>query len=69
MISLKVGTIGFHGIKMVDTYGEYAVDEIWCKDKSGWITKEIPEGDEIIGFKCDHYLRRLGFVFHKPEKF
>ena len=69
LISLKVGPIGFHGLSLIDTNGDYVVKEDWAKGKARWVTREIPEDEEIIGIQCDKYMRRLSFICHQPGKF
>ena len=69
IVRMKVGPIGFHGLAMIDTQGDFVVNETWCKDKATWVSKEVSEGDEIIGIQCDKYIRRLAFICHQPSKY
>ena len=52
-IGMKLqGGFDIHGIRFTDEKGEVFVEKIWCThgtEESKWITKEIPEGLEIIG--------------------
>ena len=64
-------------LQMLDDRGSKIVDVTWYTgdDQNGeWITKEIPEGREIIGFYCNTskdgtFILRLGFILWYPPQF
>ena len=69
----------YQGIRLIDEEGEYIVNESWCtwknvaivEDNDGWETREIPKGEEIVGFKCRraknmYALADLSFQLHRP---
>ena len=69
-ISLKTNKYaGFYGLRLIDAQGNYIVDTTWSNfAEAYWVTKDIPEGEEIIGVKINKNLTRLGFILYKPSR-
>ena len=60
-----------NGIRLTDEFGFNIVDETWeTRFNTGtWISKTIPEGEEIIGIQCtiksNMAIQRLDFLLWK----
>ena len=59
---------------LVGEAGKSVVDLVWDnRYHSGgrWVTQEVPEDKEIIGFYCgiegQYYIKRLGFILWTPN--
>ena len=60
------------GIRFLGDNGEILAENTWnIRPKGEWVTKEIPDGQAIIGIKCRTYalyhIRRLAFVLWVPD--
>ena len=69
-ISVRSDPCGWiFGLRLMDEDGVNIVDANWNKVEEGdWVTKDIPEGEEIIGLKCDDQIKRIGFMCYRPCK-
>ena len=59
------------GMRLIDEEGEHIVDLNWS-GVGAWATQEIPEGNEIIGLKCNtskyhHAIPRIGIILWTPH--
>ena len=54
-ISVRSDVAGWiFGLRFINADGENIIDENWNTTEDGdWVTKDIPEGEEVIGIKCD----------------
>ena len=71
--------IGICGLRLYDTSGSKLVDENWSGKESRelasmWVTKDIPDGQYIIGVKAstrndqgNKFLTRLGWQLWNPS--
>ena len=61
-----------NGIRLADEEGNNIVEETWETrfNTGAWVTKQIPEGKEIIGLQCtiknNMAITRLDFLLWKP---
>ena len=60
------------GLRLIDNEGKKIVDNTWWKLGGGWITYDIPVGEEIIGIRCNVnkdkcVLTRLSFLVWRPN--
>ena len=61
-----------NGIRLADEWGKHIVDQTWeTRINAGtWVSKKIPEGEEIIGLQCtiknNMVITRLDFLLWKP---
>ena len=57
-------------LKLIDANDKIIAQLGWYTDEGEcWVTKDIPEGKEIIGFYCNTeglYINRLGFILWTP---
>ena len=73
-ISMLVqGGFRFLGIRLVDDTGKVIVRKVWATadlTDSAWVTKEIDDGQEIIGLQAyteKHKFCRLGWLLWEPK--
>ena len=67
-IAVNVHTKALYGLRLIDSDGEIIIETKWETFQDGkWKTKAIPEGEEIIGLKCDKYMNSLSFIFYRPS--
>ena len=70
---LLLGGFHIHGLRLYDHKGRLFVEKIWCKhgsEDAKWVTKDIPEGVEIIGLQAylgNDKFCRLGWLFVTPK--
>ena len=61
-----------NGVRFGDEFGRNIIQEEWeTRFNAGtWITKQIPDGEEIIGLQCtirnNMTITRLDFLLWKP---
>ena len=59
-------------MKLLGDSGEVIIDlTFWTNPSGKWITQDIPENSEIIGFYCNtsncNFICRLGFILWKQN--
>ena len=70
---LVSGGFNFFGIRLFDEKGEVFVKKVWSEfeaDDTAWVTKEIYEGQEIIGLQAytdRNRFCRIGWVLWVPK--
>ena len=71
-ISMKIDADMLYGLRLTDERGEHIVDATWCNSdfQQEWITKQIPEGRQIMGLLCNTenaFIQRIGFVLSRSQ--
>ena len=58
------------GFRLIDQFGDDLICQQWKNLGFEWITQDVPDGWEVIGFYGDttqDSLRRLGFILWRPN--
>ena len=73
-ISIKVDDDQILGLRLIDDKGNYLADIVWCicSDDGEWVTKNIPDGLEIIGIRYEpstgQYITKLEFILGSKDR-